>query len=777
MIAFAFCMSAILILLVRASPTENDSTLSESPGDDVIPVRVLAYTPHDPIYIDGNAGFTNASGVVWGSGTESDPYVIVGWEIGSFPANGIEIGDTDVHFVIQDCFIHDGQGWGAGISLNTCSNGTISNCTCLSDSQFGVYLSSSRNISVMNTTCTGSWNGISLELSANCSLINNNCSDNYFGITLSSSDGNLVTNCSCYDWQGGVDLYSSSDNSVLGSKASEMSLNSCLNTTLSQNEISGLVPLWGDTLDHFNSHSIDTSNTVKGAPFYYYKDQTGIAVPSGAGEIVMANCSDMRVEGQSMSNSLAYILLAYCTGTLVSNNTFPIDGAGVELMFSDYNLLAGNLFRASSVWLHDSDGNRLMDNSWIGGSLSLYSSNNCGLVNNTCTDNEYGVRMEDSDGVSLIDNNFSLSIYYGVELDSCDSVCMTNNTVLFSGEYGIVFYDCVNATLRQNILIQDGIFLGGDELGDFDTHSIDTTNTANGKPIYYYKNETGITIPAGAGQVLMANCTDMRIENQNLSDADVGVELYGCTGTALTNNNCSNGQFGILIMGGSNNSMNGNTCGYDVFGIAMQGSPGNSIADNDCSHCSGDGIYLMYSDGNELVTNICSSNTEAGIRLYYSSGNSVIGSTCSYNSVGIYMYEPCNDNIIQANIIDNNTGYGIYLGWGMNNRIWDNSFTYNNGAGDTYDPAHVQASSDAGNWWNTTEGIGNFWSDWTGPDANTDGIVDDPYVLDGGLGVQDNYPLATAPEPIPEFGTMPFVVIALLAAILLITGARRRKAQ
>ncbi|HEX9907767.1 MAG TPA: NosD domain-containing protein, partial [Thermoplasmata archaeon] len=189
-----------------------------------------------------------------------------------------------------------------------------------------------------------------------------------------------------------------------------------------------------------------------------------------------------------------------------------------------------------------------------------------------------------------------------------------------------------------------------------------------------------------------------------------------------------------------------------------------------------DGIYLMYSDGNELVTNICSSNTEAGIRLYYSSGNSVIGNTCSYNSVGIHMYEPCNDNIIQVNIIDNNTWYGIYLGWGMNNRIWDNSFTYNNGAGDTYDPAHVQASSDTGNWWNTTEGIGNFWSDWTGPDTNTDGIVDDPYVLDGGLGVQDFYPLTTAPTPIPEFGMIPLVVMGMLAAVLLSIGARRRKA-
>jgi len=35
-------------------------------------------TSHDPIYIEGNAGFTAANGVVAGSGTAGDPYIIEG---------------------------------------------------------------------------------------------------------------------------------------------------------------------------------------------------------------------------------------------------------------------------------------------------------------------------------------------------------------------------------------------------------------------------------------------------------------------------------------------------------------------------------------------------------------------------------------------------------------------------------------------------------------------------------------------------------------------------
>jgi hypothetical protein len=61
---------------------------------------------HDPIYIEGNKNFTAANGVVGGSGTEEDPYVISDWIIvnGQQQA-GIMIHNTTKHFVIRDCQI------------------------------------------------------------------------------------------------------------------------------------------------------------------------------------------------------------------------------------------------------------------------------------------------------------------------------------------------------------------------------------------------------------------------------------------------------------------------------------------------------------------------------------------------------------------------------------------------------------------------------------------------------------------------------------------------
>jgi len=45
-------------------------------------------TPRSSILIDGNAGFTAANGVVSGSGTAGDPYIMEHWDISAENANG-----------------------------------------------------------------------------------------------------------------------------------------------------------------------------------------------------------------------------------------------------------------------------------------------------------------------------------------------------------------------------------------------------------------------------------------------------------------------------------------------------------------------------------------------------------------------------------------------------------------------------------------------------------------------------------------------------------------
>ena len=78
----------------------------------------------EPIYIYGNDGFTIENGVMSGSGTAEDPYIIEGWCVDSPRADyGIYIDHTTAHFVIRDCVIERTRL--AGIYFNTVRNGRV----------------------------------------------------------------------------------------------------------------------------------------------------------------------------------------------------------------------------------------------------------------------------------------------------------------------------------------------------------------------------------------------------------------------------------------------------------------------------------------------------------------------------------------------------------------------------------------------------------------------------------------------------------------------------
>jgi|GEM_PF-389818 len=84
----------------------------------------LWWGTHEPIYIYGDDEFTYSNGVMSGSGTVADPYVIEGWNIS--PANadyGVYVDHTTSHFVIRDCVI--GGARIAGVYFNSVENGRI----------------------------------------------------------------------------------------------------------------------------------------------------------------------------------------------------------------------------------------------------------------------------------------------------------------------------------------------------------------------------------------------------------------------------------------------------------------------------------------------------------------------------------------------------------------------------------------------------------------------------------------------------------------------------
>lgn len=118
----------------------------------------------------------------------------------------------------------------------------------------------------------------------------------------------------------------------------------------------------------------------------------------------------------------------------------------------------------------------------------------------------------------------------------------------------------------------------------------------------------------------------------------------------------------------------------------------------------------------------------------------------------------------------NNPGYGVEASPPARyNRICHNHFQQNK-------IISKQANDIGGtNFWNASGGgLGNYWSDWTNPDSDMNGIVDLPYVPDGAGTASDQKPLVapifsgSPPPPVPETGILAWFMMPM--TIVLFTG-------
>jgi len=329
MVALTFCISAMLGLLVTSSSNGNEDAALERPS----PAKSLALTVHDTILIDGNAGFNNASGVVWGSGTESDPYIIADWEISALLAHGIIIQGTDAHFVVRNCYVHDGSTLHYhGILLTSCVNGTLENNTC-ANNRFGISLQSSSDNKLFSNNCSDSWNGndISLSLSSNNTMIGNSA-----GVSLgSSSNSNTIIR------NGGVILDSSSNNTVIENHGRIGLLYSSNNNTIAGNNClhSGILLMWSCN----NNTLIDNDCSEVDGDIGAY----GMRLYSSSGNFLINNtCNLSTLCGLSLSTSSNH-------NTLIGNDISSNKGYGISVSSSNDNRIWNNTF--INNWIQASD--------------------------------------------------------------------------------------------------------------------------------------------------------------------------------------------------------------------------------------------------------------------------------------------------------------------------------------------------------------------------------------------------------------------------------------
>ncbi|UCE39312.1 MAG: right-handed parallel beta-helix repeat-containing protein [Thermoplasmata archaeon] len=455
----------------------------------------------------------------------------------------------------------------------------------------------------------------------------------------------------------------------------------------------------GDTVYVYNGTYYEHPVIEKSIYLIGEDRNTTIIEGSGVGDVVYVYADGVTVSGFLINNS--------------GNSGHPVYDSGIKYRNSQNGFITGNIVSncAYGIFLEDSNGIHISKNEAIYNDYGIYFywANDNSIINNDALFSvSRGIDIVTSHYNEIINNNASSNGDIGISLYNSNHVKIMNNTAYMNDDHGIRILYSGWDNIINNTMVNCGIFIAGTILDDWNTHNIDTSNTVNGKPVYYWKNLTSGKIPASAGEVILANCSNVIIENQELTNSSIGINLGFSSNNTITENNVSS---------------------HSRYGIYLKNSNDNDIKGNNVFNYNMDSIYLYDSNRNDILCNEVSYNIE-GIRCSLSNENNIINNIISNNEEGIVLSSSIDNNIyynsflintIQA--IDNNG----------NENKWDNGYPF------------------GGNYWSNYSGVDNF----NGPDQDipgSDGIGDTNYSIDSDS--VDFYPLMAPYKSLGNYTTL-----------------------
>jgi parallel beta-helix repeat protein len=307
----------------------------------------------------------------------------------------------------------------------------------------------------------------------------------------------------------------------------------------------------------------------------------------------------------------------YQNGTFSGNNTEAI----LQLL-KQYGLDVNNISELNATML-----NALMSyisqqsgQNNVSAGIYLTNANNCTIRGNIVEDSACGILLSSSENNSLTDNS------------------LANN------DYGIG----VVATSLQHYV-----------------NYIGSSNTVNGKPLYYWVGKSNSTVPSDAGSVALINCTNITAQNLTLIGNYNGMLVINTKDSSIIGNTIIGNYEGLTIQNSSGNILRNNLISENNLNLNY----GNNTLPNDIdasNMINGKPIYIWYKENDKTVPpdagyvalidcaritvqNLQLSNGQ-GILLQNTNNSKVIGNTLTNMDFGLFLSNSSN-NIVSQNTV------------------------------------------------------------------------------------------------------------------------------
>jgi parallel beta-helix repeat protein len=627
-------------------------------------------------------------------------------------STGIYVSGTATGVTITNNIVRDNNVYGIYLYYNVTSS-TISNNQILNNRYYGLEVSSNcSSNTISGNTIEGNGNAGSYV---------------YAGLHFNNTAYNTVTNNTIRNnWDSGIKMETSSNfmingNAIGNNRNIGILLTASTNgdissNTIEENDNSDMAV--SGAFDSYCNHTVTNNTGSGGKPIGFYKTSSNIN-GGNYSQLILCNADNSTVDNVTVDGS-----------PTKKNN-------GLYLYKTDYSTISNvnSLGNKYGIYLYFSNNNTITNNSGLTSNTAavyLDSANNNNISNGTVSNNEDGISLSKANNNTLENNNVHHNNLNGILLNNSTGNTVKNNNIhdnaisstISDDNYGLAllfdqtFPNLGNNKLTGNIMLNNNGY--NFALFSWSTtalrNNIDTTNTVDGKPIYYVTDANGLTIDesTNAGTVYCISCTNTTVKNLNLKNNFAGVYLHRGVNCQVENVILENNNVNIYGQYSTQNSIIGNTTSGGYYGILF--SPYGGCASGTCK--------------DNVVKGNTGSNSYYG---FYFNADTTRASNNVFmnNTFGAVVYGP--NSIVRNNtFLKNQTG--IRSSSFANNNIYNNNFLNNT--------TQMVLASTRPNLNLPLPDGGNFWSDWTTPDGNYDGFVDNPYVVVAAPTppVQDNYP-------------------------------------